>query len=254
MEPPSRFESNEIRNEKAKIFHSIKPIRLENIDKQVVRGQYLASTIKGENVVGYRNESNVAPDSKTETFIAIKLFVDNWRWGGVPFYIRTGKRLPTRVTEAVIHFKRTPHYMFTQHGSSEGVENQLVIRIQPDEGVLLKFGMKLPGVGYDIKTVNMDFHYSDLGEFNLPDAYERLLLDCMLGDSTLYARADAVEACWAFLTPILDAWENNPDLKLYGYPSGTWGPMEAIKLFGGAGQDWRYPCKNLSNDGEYCEL
>ena len=132
--------------------------------------------------------------------------------------------------------------------------NQLIIRIQPDEGILMKFNMKLPGDGFKVKTVNMDFHYSDISDVYLPEAYERLLLDCMLGDATLYARGDAVEACWAFVDPILNAWECDPNNKVYGYPSGTWGPKEAKDLLEGTKTDWRYPCKNLSDDGKYCEL
>ena len=254
MEPPSRFESGAVRNEKVKFFQSLCPISPEQVHTQVIRGQYTAATMRGESVPGYREEKHVARDSRTETFLAMKFFVDNWRWGGVPFFIRTGKRLPTRVTEAVIHFKKTPQALFAQGPDNGVAENQLILRIQPDEGILLKFGMKLPGEGFQIKNVDMDFHYSDLGETVLPEAYERLLLDCLLGDTTLYARADSVEACWAFLTPILDNWQNDPDSRLFGYPAGTWGPHEAKTLFDNPGEDWRYPCKNLASDGEYCEL
>jgi glucose-6-phosphate 1-dehydrogenase len=205
-------------------------------------------------VLGYRDEKNVPNDSRTETFAALKFYIDNWRWGGVPFYIRTGKRLPTRVTEIAIHFKKTPHTLFAKQFSSNLEDNQLIIRIQPDEGILLKFGMKLPGAGFQIKTVGMDFHYSDLSGSYVPEAYERLLLDCMLGDATLYARADEVEASWKFLAPILEAKKDEAKLKLFGYPAGTWGPKEASDLFDDPEEDWRYPCKNLVNDGEYCEL
>ena len=254
MEPPSRFEANAVRDEKAKVFQSLAPILTGDVHQQVVRGQYLSSQIRGDEVAGYRQEKNVNVGSKTETFVALRFQIDNWRWGGVPFYIRTGKRLPTRVSEAVIHFKRSPQMLFSGGDQSRGVVNQLILRIQPDEGILLKFGMKLPGEGFEIKTVDMDFHYSDLANAGLPEAYERLLLDCMLGDATLYARADAVEACWTFLTPILDAWASDPRCRLHGYPAGTWGPKEAMSLFNEQGEDWRYPCKNLSNDGQYCEL
>jgi len=205
-------------------------------------------------VLGYRQEKNVLPDSRTATFVALKLYIDNWRWGDVPFYIRTGKYLPTRVTEVVVHFKKTPHHLFTKSELCEATPNQLIIRIQPDEGILLKLGMKKPGTGFDIKEVGMDFHYSDLADAYIPEAYERLILDCILGDATHYARADAVEACWKFVDPILKAWESNSKIKMYGYPAGTWGPPEARKLFDDPEEDWRYPCKNLSNDGEYCEL
>ncbi len=254
MESPPVFNAEAVRNETVKVFQSLCPIKSEDVPKQVVRGQYVSSTIKGEKVPGYRQEKNVKKDSRTETFVALKFFIDNWRWGGVPFYIRTGKRLPTLVTEVVIHFKKTPHKLFTSQYTGYTEDNKLVIRIQPDAGILLKFGMKLPGTGFQIKEVGMDFHYSDLADIYLPDAYERLLLDCILGDATLYARADAVEICWKFITPILEAWNDNPDYKIYGYPAGTWGPKEASDLFDEPDEDWRYPCKNLANDGVYCEL
>ena len=252
MEPPSSFDSDSIRNEIVKVFQSLRPLREEDIIKDVIRGQYVTSKIKGEKVPGYREEKGVNPDSKTETYVALKLFIDNWRWGGVPFYIRTGKRLPTRVTEVVIHFKPTPHYLFSRNNMLDGCNN-LVIRIQPDEGILLKVGMKIPGTGFNVQNVNMDFHYSDLRGSYLPSAYERLLHDCMIGDSTLYQRGDAVEAAWKFVNPILKAWKNNPDIPIYGYPAGTWGPEHADDILG-KGLAWRYPCKNLANDGLYCEL
>jgi glucose-6-phosphate 1-dehydrogenase len=254
MEPPALFNANAVRNETVKVLQAIRPIKEGEVEKFVVRGQYVDSMIKGENVKSYRQEKDVDPDSRTETYTALKVFVDNWRWGGVPFYIRTGKRMPTRVTEVVIHFKKTPHHLFTESALCDVSCNQLIIRIQPDEGILLKLGMKLPGAGFKIQNVNMDFHYSDFGDSPLPSAYERLLLDGMLGDATLYARSDAVEAGWEFVTPILEAWESNPELKIYSYPAGTWGPKEAVNLFEEPGGDWRYPCRNLVNDGLYCEL
>ncbi|MDW7680652.1 MAG: glucose-6-phosphate dehydrogenase, partial [bacterium] len=197
---------------------------------------------------------NVTGDSKTETFVALKLFIDNWRWGGVPFFIRTGKRLPARITEVAIHFKKTPHRLFRQQIPEQEGDNQLIIRIQPDEGILLRFGMKTPGAGFQIKPVDMDFHYRDLGDIDVPEAYERLLLDCIQGDATLYARADAVEACWAFITPILEAWRDNPDIKLYGYPAGSWGPKQASALFADENEDWRYPAKAIAKIEQTIEL
>jgi glucose-6-phosphate 1-dehydrogenase len=253
MEPPSSFDSDSIRNEIVKVLQSIRSLREKDVAKSVIRGQYIASKINGENVMGYREEKGVNPESRTETYVAIKFFVDNWRWGGVPFYIRTGKRLPTRVTEVVIHFKPTPHYLFSRKSMQEGC-NQLVIRIQPDEGILLKFGMKVPGSGFNVQNVNMDFHYSDLLNTYLPSAYERLLYDCMIGDSTLYQRGDAVEAAWKLVNPILTAWKNDPGIPIYGYPAGTWGPECADDLIEAGDLTWRYPCKNLTNDGLYCEL
>jgi glucose-6-phosphate 1-dehydrogenase len=253
MESPSSMNPDAIRNEILKVFQSLQPIKEEEVSKNVIRGQYTASKVHGECVSGYRQEKGVDPNSRTETYVAIKFFINNWRWGGVPFYIRTGKRLPTRVTEIVIHFKPTPHFLF--HVDDVNLSaNQLIIRIQPDEGILLKFGMKEPGAGFKVKSVNMDFHYSDLANVRLPSAYERLLSDVMLGDSTLYSRDDNVETAWKFLEPIQNAWAGNLDIKIFGYPAGTWGPENANDLIEGKDLTWRYPCKNLTDDGLYCEL
>ena len=250
MEPPVVIEANAIRNEIIKVFQSLRPFKENMVAKNVIRGQYTESLIKGEKVIGYRDEPGVDPYSRTETFVSIRFFIDNWRWAGVPFYIRTGKKMPTRVTEIVIHFKSVPHHLFGN--ASTSVNNQLIIRIQPDEGILLKFGMKIPGAGFEVQTVNMDFHYSDLANMKVPSAYERLLLDCMQGDATLYARGDAVEQAWQFVQPIINAWETNPEIPIYGYPAGTWGPENTDDLIKGA--NWRFPCKNLTDDGLYCEL
>ncbi len=253
MEPPSSFDSDAVRNEQLKVLQSLRPIRFEDVNESAVRGQYISSKIKGKTVKGYREENNVNPNSRTETYAAIKFYIDNWRWGGVPFYIRTGKMMPTQVTEAVIHFKKTPHYLFSKAGETNS-RNSLILRIQPDEGIVLKFGMKEPGAGYKVQNVNMDFHYKDLSNLHIPEAYERLLYDCMIGDSTLFLRADAVEAAWRFIDPIEKAWKESPDIKIYGYPAGTWGPEAADNLIEGGYQTWRYPCKNLVEDGVYCEL
>lgn len=253
MEPPSSFDSNSLRNEVVKVFQSLRQFKDEDIINNSIRGQYSSATIKGEKILGYREEKGVNPESRTETYAALKIYVDNWRWGGVPFYIRTGKRLPTKVTEVVIHFKPTPHYLFSNRDMNNSC-NQLVLRIQPDEGVLFKVGMKVPGQGYDIQNVNMDFHYSELSNTYLPTAYERLLHDCMIGDSTLYQRVDAVEAAWKFVDPILNAWKSDDKIPIYGYPAGTWGPEKADDIIEEKGMAWRYPCKNLAEDGIYCEL
>jgi glucose-6-phosphate 1-dehydrogenase len=254
MEPPTNSDARSIRNETLKVFQSIRPLTTEDIYHNVIRGQYKSSKIKGVDVKGYRDEENVGPCSKTETYVAMKFFIDNWRWSGVPFYIRTGKRLPTKVTEVVIHFHPSPLRIFTKEQDNSVSTNQLVIRIQPDEGLLLKFGIKVPGSGYKVQETGMDFHYSDLDGNSLPSAYERLLLDCMLDDATLYIRGDAVEATWDIVTPIIDVWKNNPDFKLYGYPAGTWGPDVADNLIEGPVRSWRYPCRNLTADDSYCEL
>jgi len=253
MEPPVVIEADAIRHEVMKVFQSLRSIKPEEMQKFVIRGQYTASTIKGETIAGYREEPGVNRGSHTETFVAMKFFIDNWRWAGVPFYIRTGKKLPTRVTEIVIEFKPTPHHLFDQNLLNIKTSNQLIIRIQPDEGILLKLGMKEPGAGFKVNQVNMDFHYSDLANVKLPSAYERLLLDCLHGDATLYSRGDTVEAAWNFIQPILDAWANDPSIPIYGYPAGTWGPYQSDGLMEGENM-WRYPCKNLADDGLYCEL
>lgn len=254
MEPPAVLEPDAIRNEIMKLMQSLRPFDDNSIAKNVIRGQYTQSKIKGEEVNGYRNEEGVPESSRTETFLAAKLYIDNWRWSDVPFFIRTGKRLPTRVTEIVINFKATPHHLFHKYGEEMMANNRLIIRIQPDEGILLNFGMKLPGAGYKVKNVGMDFHYNDLSAVYLPTAYERLLLDGMLGDQTLFSRGDIVAAAWEFVQPILDGWKNRMELPLFGYPAGTWGPKEADQLMDIENYDWRYPCKNLSNSDEYCEL
>lgn len=254
MEPPATFDSNSIRDESLKVFESLRQIKADDVESTVIRGQYTESMVKGEKLNGYREEEGVAPDSRTETYIAMKFYIDNWRWGGVPFYIRAGKRLPTRVTEVVIHFKPTPYHLFKSEKDIAQSYNMLVIRIQPDEGILIKFAMKVPGTEFKVQNVNMDFHYKDLLNINLPSAYEKLLLDCMLGDSTLFIRADSVIACWKFVQPILEAWKKHHVIKVFGYPAGTWGPECADDLITGKDFAWRYPCKNLANDGTYCEL
>lgn len=254
MEPPVWADSKSIRNEIMKVLESLRPLSETDMAGNVIRGQYMESVIRGERVKGYRTETGVDPESRTETYLAIKFFIDNWRWKHVPFYVRTGKRLPAQLTEIVVHFQPTHHHIFCGHQTGEINTNQLIIRIQPNEGLIIKFGMKVPGAGYKVQTVNMDFHYSDLSEIYLPTAYERLLHDCMLGDSTLYARGDSVECAWGFVDPVLKYWEHNPGHTLYGYPAGTWGPKEADGLIEGKGLTWRHPCDSLAGDGIYSEL
>ncbi|MEQ8237558.1 MAG: glucose-6-phosphate dehydrogenase [Cyclobacteriaceae bacterium] len=251
MEPPTKVDAQSIRDEKLKIFKSLRPFTAEDLKTNVIRGQYGESTYKGEKFSGYRNEEGVNPESRTETYAALKFYIDNWRWADVPFYIRTGKRLPTRVSEVVIKFKPNHHHLFADSRLANS-QNVLVFRIQPNEGILLKFGLKVPGAGFNVDTVNMDFLYDNMTDAYLPEAYERLLLDAMQGDATLYARGDSVEAAWEFIDPILQAWENDKDLPIYQYPSGTWGPEPSDELIGKGG--WRNPCKNLTDDGTFCEL
>ena len=219
MESPSIFEPEPIRDEIVKVFRSIRPYTVLDMDKMVVRGQY----------IGYREEKNVASDSNTETYVAMKFFIDNWRWSGVPFYFYTGKKLPEKSSEVVIHFKSTPHQLFVGQCSG-GSCNKLTIRIQPNESISLKFGLKMPGAGFEVKQVSMDFRYDSLSKSYLPDAYERLLLDAMLGDSTLYARSDALEASWKFIDPILLHWKEEGSKNLFFYEPGEDGPEETVIL------------------------
>ncbi len=248
MEPPALASSEAIRNETIKVFQSIRPYSREEIDKYVIKGQYSSSTSGDKKIPGYNEEESIPNDSNTETFAALKLNIDNWRWKDVPFFIRTGKRMPRRATEIIIQFKPTPHHIFCLQKYAKNNPNQLIIRIQPDEGILLRFGMKIPGSGFNVQNVNMNFHYSDLSQDEKPEAYERLLLDCMLGDPTLYLRGDAVEKTWEFITPILNAWEYNRQ-PTYKYPAGSWGPKEANHLIRSeTGFDWRNPCHHIENE------
>lgn len=246
MESPAVINADAMRNEVVKVLQSLHPLDKQDLDKNVVLGQYTESTVRGETLAGYRAEKGVDPESRTETYFALRLAIDNWRWSGVPFYVRTGKRLPTRVTEIVIHFKKTPHPVF----SKSAPENKLIIRIQPDEGIVMSFGLKQPGAGFQAKEVSMDFRYDSLQEGNVLTAYERLLLDAIKGDATLFTRSDAVQAAWKFVQPILDYKAGNP--TIHGYACGTWGPEAADNLMS-RGRTWRFPCKNLT-DTNYCEL
>jgi glucose-6-phosphate 1-dehydrogenase len=253
MEPPISSAAEEIRNEKVKALKSLRIVKdPEILKKTTIRGQYLAAEINGEKVKGYREEEGVNPDSTTETYVALKFFVDNWRWKDVPFYVRTAKRMPTKVTEIVIHFKSPHHHIFVDSGLNNK-ENKLIIRIQPDEGILIKFGVKVPGQGFKVERANLDFYYSGLTETSLMAAYERLLLDAMQGDATLYARADEVEAAWEFVDPLLHYWQTNPEAIIYGYSAGVWGPQNADDLLDG-NNAWRNPGANLADDPGFCVI
>ncbi|WP_455497070.1 glucose-6-phosphate dehydrogenase [Coprobacter sp.] len=229
MEPPATFDPESIRDEIAKVFRSLHHYTPEELQKQIVRGQYIAGNIEGEKVQSYRDEKNVDVKSVRETYVAMKLELDNWRWGGTPFYIYTGKRLAEKKTEIIIHFKSTPQQLFVGQCSGSSC-NQLVIRVQPDESIALRFGLKVPGSGFEVRQVSMDFLYSSLSDKKLPDAYERLLLDVMLGDSTLYSRADAQEASWRFIDPIIDDWTKKGNEGLTFYPAGSEGPRNIGQL------------------------
>jgi glucose-6-phosphate 1-dehydrogenase len=237
MEPPVAFDAEGVRDEKVKVLKAVHRIPEDAVEKFAVRGQYTRGWVWGEEVPGYREEKNVAPDSTTETYVAMKLFIDNWRWAGVPFYVRTGKRLPKRVTEIAIQFKPTPHAPFA--GAENLEPNLLVVRVQPEEGVSLKIGAKVPGTGFEIRSVNMDLLYGTAFLEEVPDAYQRLLLDVMLGDPTLFIRADETERAWAILDPVIRAWAQSKEISFY--PAGTWGPPEAEELLARDGRRWRRP-------------
>jgi len=237
MEPPASLSANGVRDEKIKAMQSVRPLPADGIEKFAVRGQYGPGTVLGDTVVGYREEPGVAPESATETFAALKLYFDDWRWSGVPFYLRSGKHLQKHVTEIAIQFKEVPQRLFT-NADSPLQPNVLVIRIQPNEGISLRFAAKLPGQALRIRSVNMDFRYGSSFGGKPPEAYERLLLDCMLGDSTLYARRDMVERGWEIVTPILEAWKQPPP-DFPNYEAGSWGPQAAFELIERDGRQWR---------------
>ncbi|MCC6793096.1 MAG: glucose-6-phosphate dehydrogenase [Thermomicrobiales bacterium] len=242
MEPPALFNGDALRDEKVKVLRSVVPPRGDMVAANVVRGQYNAGYIAGTDVPGYREEDGVRSDSRTETFVALKLEVDNWRWNGVPFYLRTGKRLPRRVTEIAIQFKSVPHLMFKLTEGLSLPPNVLTLRIQPDEGITLRVAAKVPGAGTKLQPVRMDFDYgASFGQAG-PDAYVRLLLDAMLGDPTLFARDDEIDAAWVLMQGILDGWEQSPaSAPLPSYEAGTWGPEDAELLMARDMRTWRRP-------------
>lgn len=252
MEPPVIFREREFRDEVVKVYNSLKPLLKEEIPSRVVRGQYIEGEKKGMIAQPYRAEKGVAKDSFTETFLAMKVHIANWRWEGVPFYIRTGKQMPTKVTEIIIHFKQTPHRLFSCMEECPE-QNQLVIRIQPNEGMVLKFDMKIPGAGFDVTQVPMEFTYDKLGDLGNLDGYSRLLKEALKGDNTLFTRSDAVEASWRYFAPLLEFLTDYSVLPLHGYPAGSWGPLESESIIEG-GHRWTNPCKNLTNTNIYCEL
>jgi glucose-6-phosphate 1-dehydrogenase len=238
MEPPLTFDATAVRDEKVKVLRAIRPILDGEVATSTVRGQYTKGWVLGEEVIGYREEHAVAAGSLTETFAALRLFVDNWRWANVPFYIRVGKRMPKRATEIYIQFKRPPHLTF--EAAKELEPNAITLRIQPEEGISLRFGAKVPSAGVRLRNVAMDFTYMSSFLIETPEAYERLLLDCMIGDPTLFTRADEVEAAWTFVDPIEAAWrDDRPALSMY--QAGRWGPAAADKLILGDGREWHRP-------------
>jgi glucose-6-phosphate 1-dehydrogenase len=238
MEPPAVFAADAVRDEKVKVLRAVRPIAPADANRVTVRGQYSGGSASGRLVKGYREERGVAPASQTETYAALKLYIDNWRWAGVPFYLRSGKRLPRRVSEIAIQFKTAPMQLFADTPTNDMEPNVLTIKIQPDEGISLKFGSKVPGQ-QQIRPVTMDFRYGTSFGFASPEAYERLLLDCMLGDGTLFTRRDEVETSWSLISPILAGWAAGPDQVFPNYEAGTWGPAAADAFMARDGRSWR---------------
>jgi glucose-6-phosphate 1-dehydrogenase len=235
VEPPASFDATAVRNEKLKVLQSIRPFDLGMVAQSVVRGQYAAGTIEGKAAPGYRSEPGVSPTSRTETFVAAQVLIDNWRWAGVPFYLRTGKRLARRTTEIVIQFKRAPHIVFRER---EVEPNRLILNIQPDEGISVSFGAKKPGPDMNIGNVTMNFSYREGFGDGARSAYATLLSDCVRGDATLFDRGDSVEAAWALVDPILDVWSAAKTANVPQYPAGSWGPRESDVLLEREGRQW----------------
>jgi len=241
MEAPLSFSGNEMRNKKVDVLHAIRPIPREQVNQYAVRGQYGGGWIGGEHVQGYRSELNVSSESSTETFAAVKLFVDNWRWQDVPFYLRTGKRLSTRVSEVSIQFRPAPHQTFPSSAVMDWRPNRLLIAIQPEEGILIRFEAKYPGTEMLLTPVVMQFYYREAFKIQSPEAYETLLLDVMRGDATLFMRDDQAEAAWAVIMPILEAWETVRPTEFPNYQAGSWGPETAEILIAQDGRSWIMP-------------
>jgi glucose-6-phosphate 1-dehydrogenase len=238
VEPPASFDATAVRNEKLKVLQSIRPFNLEMVAQSVVRGQYSPGRAGDKVLAGYREEANVSPSSRTETFVAARLLIDNWRWAGVPFYLRTGKRLAKRTTEIMIQFRRAPHIVFRER---EVEANRLILNIQPDEGISVSFGAKRPGTDMSIGNVTMNFSYREGFGGASRSAYATLVNDCLRGDPTLFDRGDSVEAAWSLVDPILDVWSAAKTAKVPQYPAGTWGPKESDQMLERDGSQWYNP-------------
>lgn len=239
MEPPASFTARAVRDEKAKVLEAVRPISPEKVDQHTVRGQYAEGYVGGESAQAYRKEKDVSPDSRTETYTALKLFIDNWRWANVPFYLRTGKRLPKRLTEIAIQFKRTPHLVFARTPQDQVLSNLLVLGIQPDEAIEIQFEAKYPGPVIRLRSVDMKFQYGTSFAMPTEEAYERLLLDSLLGDATLFARVDWIDLAWSFITPVLEGWQKDSSSPIPAYAAGTWGPREADVFLARDNRKWR---------------
>ena len=240
MEAPVAFEADAIRDEKVKVLRAVRPMRKSDLAERTVRAQYGPGVVDGEPVKGYLEETDVPANSETATYAAMEWYVDNWRWQGVPFYVRSGKRLATRATEIAITFKRPPHLLFDSMDDEKLRHNVLAIRVQPDEGISMRFEAKVPGQGIVRRSVTMDFSYGESFDITAPpEAYERLLLDAILGDATLFARSDEIEWAWTLIDPVIEGWANGYGPTLRTYEAGTWGPMEADSLVELDGHTWR---------------
>jgi glucose-6-phosphate 1-dehydrogenase len=241
MEPPVDFRADDLHDEKQKVLRAVKPMSPTEVAETTVRGQYVSGWVEGHKVHSYRDEPEIPPDSETETYVALRVLIESWRWAGVPFYLRTGKALPTRVTEVAVQFKRPPLALFARGGVQDIDPNILAVRIQPDEGILLRFGAKVPGQGLQIRNVNMDFRYGSSFAIDPPDAYETLLLDAMIGDASLFTRGDEVERAWGIVDPIMEAWRSGTGGPVHFYAAGTWGPPAADEVLERDGRAWRRP-------------
>jgi glucose-6-phosphate 1-dehydrogenase len=240
MEPPASFGADAVRDEKVKLLRSVRPIDPNRLLEVVVRGQYTAGAIDGVAVPGYRNEEDVSPTSNTETFVALRLGIDNWRWADVPFFLRTGKRLPSRVTEVALRFKQVPFLALPADAAASVEPNTLVLRVQPDEGIMIRMAAKVPGEGYKVRAVDLDFEYDEGFSEHAPEAYELVLFEAMLGDATLFIREDEVDQAWQIVQPLVDAFESGR-IPLSPYPAGTWGPIESAMLIAKDNATWRVP-------------
>jgi glucose-6-phosphate 1-dehydrogenase len=239
MEPPVSLDPESIRDEKVKVLKGIQPLALDSEDPDLVRARYESGLVDGEPVKGYKEEEGIPGDSITETYAALRLSINNWRWKGVPFYIRSGKRMARRASEIAIQFKRPPGILFSEGKKFDVAANTMVISIQPDEGVTLVMNSKIPGLETRTQPVKMHFRYATTFGSNTPEAYERLILDAMVGDSTLFIRGDETEASWKLITPILDHWNEQGEKGLATYAAGSWGPRESEELLASNGHEWR---------------
>jgi glucose-6-phosphate 1-dehydrogenase len=239
MEAPVAFNADAVRDEKVKVLKALRPMKTHDVIKDTFRAQYVSGFVNDHRVPSYRDEPGVSPTSMTETYLAARLFIDAWRWSGVPFYIRSGKRLPGRLTEIAIHFKQVPLALFGARNFAGNAPNLLILKIQPDEGITLTFGAKAPGPIHQVEPVSMEFSYAKTFGGEPPEAYERLLLDCMMGDATLFTRSDEVLAAWSFTTNILEGWATQNLKNLPVYEAGTWGPPGSDEFIEKDGNTWR---------------